>query len=44
MKIIIETERLLIRELLPSDKEGIFHLDSDMDVHRVFGQKSHQNH
>lgn len=38
MKIIIETERLLIRELLPSDKEGIFHLDSDMDVHEFLGK------
>lgn len=38
MKIIIETERLLLRELLPSDKEGIFHLDSDMDVLEYLGK------
>jgi RimJ/RimL family protein N-acetyltransferase len=38
MKILVETERLLLRELLPSDKEGIFHLDSDMDVHEFLGK------
>jgi RimJ/RimL family protein N-acetyltransferase len=33
MNIIIETERLLLRELLPSDKEGMFLLDSNPKVH-----------
>jgi len=34
MKPIIETERLLIRELLPSDVDGIYVLDSDPEVHK----------
>lgn len=38
MHIKVETERLIMRELLPSDKEGIFHLDSDMDVHEYLGK------
>ena len=37
MKIIIETNRLIIRELLPSDSEGIFALDSDPEVHKYLG-------
>lgn len=32
MKVFIETERLTIRELLPSDDAGMFELDSDPDV------------
>lgn len=38
MKIFVETERLLLRELLPSDDEGMFELDSDKDVHKYIGQ------
>ena len=37
MKIFIETDRLLLRELLPSDDEGMFELDSDPEVHRYLG-------
>ncbi|MDP4229314.1 MAG: GNAT family N-acetyltransferase [Bacteroidota bacterium] len=33
MKIFVETERLILREILPSDDEGMFELDSDPDVH-----------
>ena len=32
MNIIIETERLILRELLPSDDEGMFRLDSNPNV------------
>lgn len=39
MQIFIETERLLLRELLPSDDNGMFELDSDPDVQRYLGNK-----
>ncbi|MDF7809967.1 GNAT family N-acetyltransferase [Hymenobacter sp. YC55] len=37
MKIFAETERLLLRELLPTDAPGMFALDSDPLVHRYLG-------
>lgn len=37
MKTSIETERLLLRELLASDDAGMFELDSDPLVHRYLG-------
>lgn len=39
MKIFAETERLILREILPSDIEGLFELDSDPAVHRYLGNK-----
>lgn len=39
MKILIETERLLLREFLPTDDEALFELDSDPEVHRYLGRK-----
>lgn len=39
MKIFAETERLILRELLPSDDEGMFELDADPDVHIYLGNK-----
>ena len=39
MKIFAETERLILRELLPSDAEGMFELDSNPEVHRYLGGK-----
>ncbi len=33
MKIFAETERLISREILPSDLDGMFELDSDPQVH-----------
>ena len=39
MQSVIETERLIIRELLPSDDLGMFELDNDADVHRYLGNK-----
>jgi len=35
----IETERLIMRDLLPTDDAGMFALDSDPDVHRYLGNK-----
>lgn len=40
MKIVVETERLILREILPTDIEGMFELDSDPDVHRYLGNKT----
>jgi RimJ/RimL family protein N-acetyltransferase len=40
MKFCIETPRLLIRELLPEDDEGMFAMDSDPEVHRYLGGKT----
>ena len=39
MAIHIETERLYIRELIPSDDEGMFSMDSDPEVHKYIGNK-----
>lgn len=40
MKMIIETERLYFRELLETDVDGIFSLDSDPEVHQYLGKKA----
>ncbi|WP_316794825.1 GNAT family N-acetyltransferase [Pedobacter agri] len=37
--IIIETERLILRELEETDVEGMFTLDSDAQVHQFLGNK-----
>lgn len=37
MRTSFETERLLLRELLPSDAEGMFRLDSNPEVHKYLG-------
>ncbi len=39
MKIHIETNRLLLREIEEYDFQGIFELDSDPAVHRYLGQQ-----
>ena len=39
MKAAFESERLLFRELLPSDVEGMFELDSDPQVVRYTGDR-----
>src|SRR5689334_14285347 len=39
MKIFLETERLLLRELLPTDEAAMFAMDSDPEVHRYLGNK-----
>jgi ribosomal-protein-alanine N-acetyltransferase len=38
MKSFIETERLILREMIPSDDEGMFELDSNPEVHRFVGK------
>lgn len=37
MEFYIETERLILRDILSSDREGMFILDSNPDVHRYLG-------
>lgn len=37
MEIFAETERLILREIVPSDKEGMFELDADPQVHLYLG-------
>ena len=39
MKIFAETDRLILREVLDSDLEGFYELDSDPEVHRYLGNK-----
>jgi len=38
MRYYIETDRLLMRDLLAADAEGMYELDSDPDVHRYVGR------
>ena len=37
MKPIVETERLILRELLAKDAEAMFAMDCDPDVHKFLG-------
>ncbi len=39
-KVFAETPRLILREILPSDVDGMFELDSDPAVHRYLGNKT----
>lgn len=39
----IETERLILREILPTDELGLFELDSNPKVHTYLGEKPVQN-
>jgi RimJ/RimL family protein N-acetyltransferase len=43
MNALIETERLLLRELMPADDKAMFELDSDAEVHRYLGSKPIQS-
>jgi hypothetical protein len=39
VKIFAETERLILREILPTDIDGLFELDFDPEVHKYLGNK-----
>lgn len=39
MKIHIETDRLLMRDLIDEDVNGMFMMDSDAEVHKFLGNK-----
>lgn len=43
MKTFIETERLLLREIVATDEAGLFALDSDPEVHRYLGNEPLQD-
>lgn len=43
MKIFIETERLILREILPIDEKGLFELDSNPNVHTYLGNNPVEN-
>ncbi|TGN24259.1 GNAT family N-acetyltransferase [Empedobacter tilapiae] len=43
MKIFAETERLILREILPTDIDGMFELHSDIEVHRFLGNQTITN-
>jgi len=43
MKVFIETERLLLREIIEADAQGLYELDSDPEVHKYLGNKPVQN-
>jgi len=38
-QVFAETERFVLREILPSDEAGMFELDADPEVHRYLGNK-----
>ena len=40
MKIFAETQRFILRELLQSDLDGMFELESDPEVHKYLGNKT----
>lgn len=40
MDIIYQTDRLILRSILPSDDQGMFQLDSDPEVHRHLGGRT----
>ena len=39
MEIFVETERLILREILLTDIEGMFELDADPEVHQYLGNQ-----
>jgi len=39
MQFHLETERLILRNILPEDVDGMFELDSDPEVHKYLGNK-----
>ena len=39
MPLVLETERLLLREILPNDENGMFALDADPNVQTYLGNK-----
>jgi RimJ/RimL family protein N-acetyltransferase len=43
MKIVIETERLFLREFLPSDDNDFFEMDSNPEVHKYLGNNPIQS-
>lgn len=43
MNIFAETNRLILREIVPEDEGGLFQLDSDPEVHEFLGNQPISN-
>lgn len=43
VKVYAETARFILREILPTDVEGLFELDSDAEVHKFLGNEPVKN-
>lgn len=43
MEIFAETERLILREIVSTDRNGLFKIDSDPDVNTYLGRKPVEN-
>jgi len=43
MQFYIETDRLVLRDIQPSDVDGMFELDSDPEVHKYLGNQPFKN-
>ncbi len=43
MEIFIETDRLILREIVPADRNGLFAIDSDPEVNTYLGRKPVEN-
>jgi [ribosomal protein S5]-alanine N-acetyltransferase len=43
MALFIETDRLILREIVPSDYQGIYELDADYKVHKYLGNNPIQH-
>jgi len=43
MQFHIETDRLVLRDIQPSDVDGMFELDSDPEVHKYLGNQPFKN-
>ena len=43
MEIFVETERLILREIIPEDRNGLFAIDSDPDVNIYLGRNPVEN-
>ncbi len=38
MKVFVETQRLILREIIPEDVHNMFEMDADPDVHLYLGE------
>src|SRR5690606_32498264 len=43
MKTYLETDRLILREIVSKDVDGMFELDSDHEVHKYLGNNPVKN-
>ena len=43
MEIFVETDRLILREIIPEDRNGLFAIDSDPDVNIYLGRNPVEN-